>query len=75
MKTNKNGKEKLMTIDDNIRKYRTIKGWSQERFAQEYDLHHTYIGAVERGERNITTLNLLTIKDVLEVRLVELYPE
>lgn len=75
MKTNKTDREKLMTIGDNIRKYRTMKGWSQERFAQECDLHRTYIGAIERGERNITILNLLKITGRLEVRLEELYPE
>lgn len=75
MKTNKKDKEILMTIGDNIRKYRMMKEWSQERLAQECDLHRTYIGAVERGERNITILNLLKIKERLEVRLEELYPE
>lgn len=75
MKTNKNDKEILMKIGDNIRKYRMMKGWSQEGLAQECNLHRTYIGAVERGERNITILNLLKIKARLEVRLEELYPE
>lgn len=75
MKTNKNNNETLMTIGDNIRKYRNEKGWSQEDLALECDLHRTYIGAVERGEKNITILNLLKIKNVLEVHLVELYPE
>lgn len=75
MKTNKNQKQILMTIGDNIRYYRLNKGWSQEDLAFECDLHRTYIGAVERGERNITVLNLIKIKDKLEVSLEELYPE
>ncbi len=75
MKTNKNDKEILMNIGSNIRKYRLTKGWSQEQLAQECDLHRTYIGGVERGEKNITILNLLKIKNMLEVRLDELYPE
>lgn len=75
MKTNKNDKEILMNIGNNIRKYRLTKGWSQEQLAQECDLHRTYIGAVERGEKNITILNLLKIKEKLEVRLEELYLE
>lgn len=75
MKTNKNDKKTLMTIGDNIRKYRMMKGWSQEEFAHECDLHRTYIGAVERGERNITILNLIKIKGKLGVKLTELYPE
>ncbi|MFC6117372.1 helix-turn-helix domain-containing protein [Macrococcoides bohemicum] len=64
-----------MTIGDNIRKYRLKKGWSQEELAFECDLHRTYIGAVERGERNITVLNLIKIKDKLNVRLKDIYPE
>lgn len=75
MKTNKNDKEILMRIGDNIRKYRNLKGWSQEDLALECNLHRTYIGSVERGERNITILNLLRIKDKLEVRLENLYSE
>lgn len=75
MKTNINEKQILMTIGDNIRKYRKIKDWSQEELAFECGLHRTYIGAVERGERNITVLNLIKIKDKLEVRLQDLYPE
>lgn len=70
-----NQKETLMLIGDNIRKYRDKKGWSQEKLAFECNLHRTYIGAVERGERNITILNLIKIKDVLEVKLNQLYPE
>jgi len=70
-----NEKETLMIIGDNIRKYRDGKGWSQEELAFECNLHRTYIGAVERGERNITILNLIKIKDVLEVKLNQLYPE
>lgn len=75
MKTNKNQKQILMAIGDNIRYYRMKKGWSQEDLAFECDLHRTYIGAVERGERNITVMNLIKIKSVLEVRLEDLYPE
>jgi len=75
MKTNENQKQILMTIGDNIRHYRTKKGWSQEDLAFECELHRTYIGAVERGERNITVLNLIKIKNELGIRLDELYPE
>lgn len=75
MNTNKDKTDTLRIIGDNIRKYRNVKGWSQEDLALECDLHRTYIGGVERGEKNITILNLLKIKDKLEIRLVELYPE
>lgn len=74
MKTNKKQKQILMTIGDNIRHYRIKKGWSQEELAFECGLHRTYIGAVERGERNITILNFIKIAEKLEVRMEELYP-
>ncbi len=41
-------------VGKNIRKYRKLKGVSQEKFAELCDLHRTYVGSVERGERNIT---------------------
>jgi len=75
MDTNKNEKQILITIGNNIRMYREKKGWSQEELAFECGLHRTYIGSVERGERNITVLNLIKIKDCLGVRVEELYPE
>lgn len=75
MKTNNNQKQILITIGDNIRKYRLKKGWSQEELAFECELHRTYIGSVERGERNITVVNLIKIKEKLGVSLGDLYPE
>ncbi|WP_348773433.1 helix-turn-helix domain-containing protein [Halobacillus litoralis] len=75
MKTNKKQKQILMTIGQNIRHYRVKKGWSQEDLAFECDLHRTYIGAVERGERNITVLNLIKVKEVLGVKINDLYPD
>ncbi|MBD8007075.1 MULTISPECIES: helix-turn-helix domain-containing protein [Bacillaceae] len=75
MKTNKNQKRILITIGNNIRKYRLKKGWSQEELAFECELHRTYIGAVERGERNITVLNLIKIKEKLDVKIGDLYPD
>ena len=46
----------------NIRAYRTRKGLSQDEFADKSGLHRTYIGSVERSERNVTlaTLELLS---------------
>lgn len=75
MNTNKKKTDTLRIIGDNIRKYRNLKGWSQEDLALECDLHRTYIGSVERGQKNITILNLLKIKDKLGVKLEALYPE
>jgi transcriptional regulator with XRE-family HTH domain len=46
----------------NIREYRAHKGLSQDEFADKCGLHRTYIGSVERSERNVTlaTLELLS---------------
>ena len=42
------------TLADNLRAFRAERGWSQEEFADRCGLHRTYIGAIERGERNVT---------------------
>ncbi|MDR2500808.1 MAG: helix-turn-helix transcriptional regulator [Treponema sp.] len=47
--------EKLSVIvGNNIKKYRKILNISQEELAEKAGLHRTYIGGIERGERNIT---------------------
>ena len=39
-------------IGDRIRAYRNQKGWSQEYLAEKADVHHTYIGQLERSEKS-----------------------
>jgi transcriptional regulator with XRE-family HTH domain len=62
----------LSKLGDNIRKYRKAKGWSQEELAFQADLDRTYIGSMERGERNVAVLNLVKIAKVLGVGVREL---
>jgi len=48
-----------------IRKLRLAKGWTQEQLADAAKLHSTYIGGIERGERNVGFDNLLKIARAL----------
>ena len=59
-------------LADNIRAYRKSKHISQEALADMCDLHRTYIGSVERGERNVTLSTLETIAAALGVSVPEL---
>lgn len=48
-----------------VRKKRHLLGLSQEVLAERADLHWTYIGGIERGERNVGLLNLVKIARAL----------
>jgi transcriptional regulator with XRE-family HTH domain len=65
-------KSELLKLGEKIRHYRKSKGLSQEKLAELSDLHRTYIGGVERGERNISLLNLIYIARSLGVTLSEI---
>ena len=56
----------------NIRALRSSSGLSQEELASQVGVHRTYLGAVERGERNITLLTLERIAEALKVHPVSL---
>jgi DNA-binding XRE family transcriptional regulator len=55
-----------------VHELRAAKEWSQEEFAHISGLHDTYIGQIERGEKNISFGNLSKIASVLGVTLSEL---
>jgi transcriptional regulator with XRE-family HTH domain len=48
-----------------LRRARRDKGWSQEELAFRSGLHRTYVGSVERAERNLTLLSLWKLSDAL----------
>ncbi|MDB5801069.1 MAG: transcriptional regulator [Rhodocyclales bacterium] len=51
----------------NIRRRRLALGWSQEEFAEQAGVHRTYIGMLERGEKNVTIYNIEKIALALGV--------
>ena len=56
-----------------IRDKRKELGYSQEAFASHCGGHRTYMGAVERGERNISLLNIIRITNALKILPSELF--
>ena len=63
----KNAPEIEKTLGDAVKAYRVANGWSQEQLSFESGLHRTYVGAVERGEKNLTVKNLVRISLALGV--------
>lgn len=65
-------KKLLLSLGEIIREKRKALGYSQEGFADLVGLHRTYIGSVERGEKNISFINLRKIAEKLNISLSEL---
>ncbi|HVZ39150.1 MAG TPA: helix-turn-helix transcriptional regulator [Candidatus Kapabacteria bacterium] len=61
-----------MVVGANIRRLRLEKGLSQEDLADKAGIHRTYVGSVERGERNISVENVARLARALKVRPHEL---
>ncbi len=57
----------LVIFGERVKAVRKNQGLSQEELAAKADLHRTYIGMIERGEKNITLLNILKIARALNV--------
>ena len=62
----------LKKIGERIRKLRLEEGLSQEKLAFQSNLDRTYIGSVERGERNIAIINLNKIAKALNISVSKL---
>ena len=62
----------LIELGNNIRKIRNDLELSQEHLAEKADLDRTYVGGIERGERNVTIISILKISRALECELVDI---
>ena len=63
----------LICFGGNVREIRKGKGLSQEQLAHKASLHRTYIGMIERAEKNITLLNIEKIANALNVSINQLF--
>ena len=59
--------ENQQVVGKNVRRYRELKGLSQEELAFDADLHRTYVSGVERGIRNPTVLIVAKLANALGV--------
>jgi len=59
----------LQTLGDRIREARKSTGLSQEELALQADIDRSFMGQVERGQRNISVLTLLRMARVLDINL------
>lgn len=62
----------LLKFGANVQQLRKSKHLSQEELAERAGMHRTYIGMVERAERNITLCNIEKIAKALDVQIYEL---
>ena len=62
----------LVRFGTRVRELRLSKGYSQESFGAKCGLDRTYVGGIERGERNVALRNIESIAKALDVTLFEL---
>jgi transcriptional regulator with XRE-family HTH domain len=67
-----NAKNLQTIVAANVRRQRLAIGLSQEELADVCGYHRTYIGAIERGERNITLLTLDSLAQALKLNVTDL---
>lgn len=68
-------KKILILFGNKVREIRKEKGLSQEELSFKAELHRTYIGMIERAEKNITLTNIEKIAKALDVKVKDLVDE
>ena len=63
----------LIKFGNRVKELRKEKGLSQEELAHLAGLHRTYVGMIERAEKNITLNNIEKIANALDVNIYELF--
>ncbi len=63
----------LLKFGQNVQKLRKSQGLSQEKLAELAGVHRTYIGMIERAEKNVTLCNIERIATALKVRIKDLF--
>ena len=58
----------LLSLGKAIRNKRTEKGLSQEALADDAELDRSYVGGIERGEHNLTLMNIKKLADALDTK-------
>jgi len=65
-------KKFLQRLGERVRRQREERGLTQQQLGEQCRLHRTFIGSVERGERNVSVLNLRRIASILRTTPAEL---
>ena len=66
-------KDLLKSFGKQVKKLRLDKKLSQEAFAEIVGVHRTYIGMIERGEKNITLENIAKLANAFNISISELF--
>ena len=65
--------EILRLFGERLREIRTERGLTQEQLAEAAGVDRNYIGQIERGERNVALVNIVTIAGALKVQPADLF--
>lgn len=65
----------LIKFGNKVKEIRLKQNISQEKLAEKANVHRTYIGMIERAERNITLVNIEKIANALGIQIADLFIE